>query len=178
VLKFSRLENVEAFVRYKRHECRVAQSNSGEGEVSQARNMPSWLQKLSRKNGLNSEANTVYLLHGATQDKLERIVQDGLKTSFSLATRGTYGKGLYFADNSCKASQFGKIILVCRVVGRSEVLSGKCPTRLFASPGFNSAMAKKGVTPAPHGRNQLHNEYIIYHANACYPEFVIEYELV
>ena len=179
VLKFSRLENVEAFVRYKRYESRVANSFRGQGEVFEIRNLPSWLQKLSRKNGLNPDANAVYLLHGTTKGKLECIVVEGLKTRFSLTTSGTYGKGLYFTDNSCKASQFGDIILVCRVVlGRNEVLVDACPKRLFASNGYHSAWAKKGVTPAPHGNKQLHNEYIVYDGRACYPEFVIEYNLV
>lgn len=71
-------------------------------------------------------------------------------------------------------------MLVCRVaLGRIEVLDEHCGRgKLFPSFGFDSAMAKKGVTRAPHGNPQLHDEFIIYNQSQCYPEFVLHYELV
>jgi len=147
--------------------------------ISVRSNLPEWLLKLSRKNNLSTSANTVYLLHGTKVGNLESVVKDGLKTRFSLSGRCTYGRGLYFADKACKASQYAHdgCMIVCRVVlGRAEVLRKSCGDKMFASQGYHSALAPSGVTAAPHGRAQLHNEYIVFNEAACYPEFVIHFE--
>jgi len=180
VNKFERLENINAFARYKRHEARVACALDRDGLTRNIdRTLPSWLKKLSEKNGLSTSANTVYLLHGIKTKNLEEIIQEGLKTKFSLSRASSYGKGLYFTDSSCKASQYATngCILVCRVVlGRMETLSGQCSEKKFPARGYDSARAKRGVTLAPHGHSQLHNEYIIYNESACYPEFIIYFD--
>eukprot|EP00977_Amphora_coffeiformis_P018538 scaffold6566_cov125-Amphora_coffeaeformis.AAC.4 len=108
---------------------------------------------------------------------LEGIIEEGLKTRFSLRRPLSYGKGLYFTDSVCKASQYGNIILVCRVVlGKVEVLRSGCSHKLFASDGYHSALGKKRVSQLHTSLlSQLHNEYIIYDERACYPEFVIWY---
>lgn len=181
IRKFERLENVEAFKRFKSYEIQVARRMESTLRVTArpSNNIPSWLQKLSRKNGLSGRANTVYLLHGTRDDNLDCIVREGLKTRFSLQRALSYGKGLYFTNKACKASTYGNIILICRVVlGATEILSGVCPNKLFASPGYHSAMAKSNVTEARHGDKQLHDEYIVYNDSACYPEFVIHFEKV
>ncbi|KAL7549807.1 hypothetical protein ACHAWF_013081 [Thalassiosira exigua] len=185
VSDFQRIENIEVFERYKRHEVRVARATQRRGKTPTSIKLPGWLQKLSRKNGLCSVSNTVYLLHGTTESKLECIIQEGLKTKFSLDRSGlSYGKGLYFANNACKANQYShngggkeRIMLVCRVIlGRCEILPSECPQKLFPSYRHDSALAKKGVTQAHHGYRQLHNEFIVYDDCACYPEFVIRYK--
>ena len=93
----------------------------------------------------------------------------------------TYGKGLYFTDKACKAKQYTRgdgVLLLCRVVlGRQEELAGECPQKLFPAYGHDSAMAKANRTAAPTGYPQLHNEYIVYDECACYPEFVIHFEV-
>ena len=186
VLKLERLENINVFERYKRHETRVAKAMNRRSSPSlqpkTSSSLPNWLKKLSQKNGLSSEANAVYLLHGTRKKNLTQIVENGLKTRFSMHRHGTYGRGLYFTDNSCKASQYATdddVILVCRVVlGRPEVLDAACPNMLFPSFGHDSAMAKKNHTIAPHGLHQLHNEYIVYDECSCYPEFVIHFKLM
>jgi hypothetical protein len=146
VRKFQRLENVALFKRHKSYERDVAQCLTSSRSAYFA---PTWLQKLASKNDLSSAANCVYLFHGTDAANLESIVRQGLKTEFSLRSRGTqtYGKGLYFTDNACKASQYarngdslGNVILVCRVVlGSAEILSAPCPNRRQLSHG------KKGL---------------------------------
>ncbi|CAB9520069.1 Ankyrin Repeat Protein [Seminavis robusta] len=182
VRKLQRLENVDVFEQYKRHETMVARKMKSRGLASNETNsLPNWLKKLSQKNGLSSEANGVYLLHGTKSTNLDLIVEHGLKTKFSLDRGLSYGKGLYFTDNACKASQFTArdgVILVCRVVlGRQEILPRTCPRKLFPDFGYDSAMAKRNHTDAPHAHKQLHNEYIIYDDCSCYPEFAIHFDL-
>lgn len=183
VHRLTRIENIERFEQYKRHEKIVTEAALRGQYVSTPvmSGLPLWLQKLSKRNGLSETANTVYLLHGTTAENVELIVEEGLKTRFSLNTNPTYGRGLYFTDNACKASQYTQgdnVILVCRVVlGNTEVLRRPCPRNLFPAFGCDSAMAKKGYTKAPHGLRQLHNEFIVFNDCACYPEFVTEYSL-
>lgn len=189
VIKFERLENVALFNRYKTYETSVARTmhrtgrGPTSGEVSPLHTLPIWLQKLSNKNGLASSAHTVYLLHGTKSCNVKHIVQDGLKTKFSLGHQHlTYGQGLYFTDNACKASQYTDdgCMLICRVVlGRTEVLRKRCsPKRkLFPSIGHDSAMAKRNLTASPSRYPQLHNEYIIFDECACYPEFVVKFKI-
>lgn len=172
---------MEAFERYKRHEKLVEESLRDQRVSSSVLpGLPAWLQKLSKKNGLSEKAKSVYLLHGTSMANLTLIVQEGLKTKFSLKKNPSYGMGLYFTDNACKANQYSpdNIILVCRVVlGRTERLRQPCPRKLFPALDCDSAVAEKDYTRAPHGRCQLHNEFIIFNDAACYPEFVIQYSL-
>lgn len=176
VQNLNRIENVALFERYKKTEARVARQMRTRGITPTSISLPTWLQKLSRKNGLCPESKSVYLLHGTTPENVASIVQAGLRTSISLNRSPSYGKGLYFTDCACKASQYGDIILVCRVtLGNSEILRSPCPRKLFPKMGFDSAIAQKDFTDAPHGHKQLHNEYVIYDDCLCYPEFVIDY---
>jgi Poly(ADP-ribose) polymerase catalytic domain/Interferon-induced 6-16 family len=191
IVNFQRIENISAFQRYKVYEEQVGKEIAKKGRNASAvlpHDLPDWLKRLSQKNGLSSAANATYLLHGTRASCVPSIVQEGLLTRFSLSTEPRYGKGLYFTDSSCKADQFGaknnphhRTILVCRVVlGVVEVLPEAAPTKLFASaPRFHSAMAKRDHTQTinPLFPHQLHNEYIVYNECACYPEFVITYQL-
>ena len=179
VHRLHRLENRPVFERFKAYEAQVAEKRRQ--EQLDPVDMHPWLARLADKNDLSRVANTVYLLHGTDKGNLASICQQGLKSSLSLAKGHLwYGKGLYFTPQSCKAWQYGAVrgcVLLCRVVlGRVQVLEDKCPQRLFPSSEFDSAMAMKGVTrhDGRHDALQVHDEYIIYHDAACYPEFVLE----
>lgn len=184
IIEFRRIENRVVFGRHKQYEAHMSEYlRQQETAPVEEGNISEWLKRLSRRNGLCSSANTTYLLHGTSSEILDSIAQNGLKTRFSLSTSPRYGRGLYFTDSSCKAHQFamsGCTILVCRVVlGRTQVLPASDPNRLFPTAGFHSAMAKRNVTasPYPNFQHQLHNEYIVLDERACYPEFVLSYEL-
>ena len=90
----------------------------------------------------------------------------------------TYGSGLYFTTQSCKAFQYTGghgYILICRVVlGRVQVLETSCAARISPDQGFESAMADKDRTKKRPGVLQVHDEYIVYNEAAVYPEFVLE----
>ncbi|CAE7242247.1 DGCR14 [Symbiodinium sp. CCMP2592] len=181
VEKVQRIENKALFHRFKVYEAAIAQDLSQrlDNHVEEVllRGIHPWLQRLGCRNGLCKAANTVYLLHGTKQHNLDSVLKDGLRTKFSLhkSPDGLYGRGLYFANNSCKAFQYaghGGCIIVCRVVlGRIERLSDQCYSRFFASPTFHSAMAEGKLTRA---QAQAHDEYIVYNDDAVYPEFVLK----
>lgn len=99
LLQFTRLENRETFRRYKEYEKCVAETMVRQKVRQDVRySQNTQLKKLAEKNGLSIDANTVYLLHGTEGKNVESIMENGLKTKFSLETQGIYGKGLYFSD--------------------------------------------------------------------------------
>ncbi|CAE7947248.1 ESS2, partial [Symbiodinium sp. KB8] len=125
VEKVQRIENKALFERFKVYEAAVAedlrQRPVNDLEEVLVRGIHPWLQRLGCRNGLCKAANTVYLLHGTRQHNLDSVLKHGLRTKFSLhkTPDGLYGRGLYFANNSCKAFQYaghGGCIIVCRVV--------------------------------------------------------------
>ena len=207
MLSMRRLENVELFERFSHRERQVeramiaspppswahpeqrAQANlfGGVGDLF-VPDTPEWLKKLGERNGLSKIANTHYLLHGTTHANLKSIVRDGLRTKFCDSSNNLYGKGLYFADAACKASQYcnisgdENIILVCRViVGRSFPLHRPAVDWHFAPEGFHSTRVQAGVTCKKGCATgtctakclQLHNEIIVYNDCDVYPEFVL-----
>ena len=186
VQNFERIENLHVYNAYKRYEAEVVRRN----RVTYTRctnpllDAPNheWLKRLAERNGLSRQANTVYLLHGTSRENVSSILKYGLKTSYALAKDGMYGKGIYFADESCKANQYTgggdhKCILICRVVlGHSELFrdAENASNRLFPAANYDSTIAGKSYT-VRNGSKQAHNEYIVYQDCACYPEFVVSY---
>lgn len=174
--KIQRIENKALFERFKIYEATVAEDLRLDDSDVPARGIHPWLQRLGSRNDLSQMATTVYLMHGTRQSKLDSVLKDGLRTKFSLSKKpdGLYGKGLYFATDSCKAFQYaghGGCIIICRVVlGRIERLKDQCSQRFFPRPTFHSAMAQGKFT---RGQDQVHDEYIVYNDDAVYPEFVL-----
>lgn len=152
VESIQRLENRALFQRFKAYEAIVAEDLS------------------------HSDVSDEVLVHGTRKAKLNSVLRDGLRTKFSLQKTpdGLYGRGLYFATNSCKAFQYaghGGCIILCRVVlGRIERLEDQCYRRFLIGPPFHSAMAESGFT---RGQDQVHDEFIVYNDEAVYPEFVL-----
>ncbi len=108
------------------------------------------------------------------------IMEKGLTTEAARET-GTYGKGIYFTDNSCKAFQYADgttrqmpgCMLICRVVlGRIKLLDRDCVGKRSSPDGYHSFMARKDHTRIRnHVHAQLHNEFVVFDDYACYPEF-------
>lgn len=182
VLKSERIENHEALERFAQEENRIYSRIAKKGERFSQPDLPYWLRYLSKKHDLKTSANSWYLLHGTTAKNLSSIVENGLMAEYSLRQerhQGTYGSGLYFTNNPCKASQYGNVILICRVVlGVQEILRGPVSEyKLFPAYGCDSAMAKRNFTFLHHlGIVQLHDEFIVYNDAQCYPEFAIHWE--
>lgn len=178
VLDLVRLENAKVFQLHKKHEAQLAARRKGRSRPGNGHVHP-WLDRLADRNGLSVEANTKYMLHGTNTELIRGICNEGLQTRYSMKNEPVYGKGIYFADKSCKANQYTSgtvsLILVCRVVlGEVQVLNQECPKRLFPNAKFDSCMALGNHTKRD-GLVQCHNEYIVYEAAKCYPEFVIAF---
>uniref|UniRef100_A0A7S2ALM1 Poly [ADP-ribose] polymerase n=1 Tax=Octactis speculum TaxID=3111310 RepID=A0A7S2ALM1_9STRA len=188
IIKMERLENSEAFQRFQMHEAIVtrAMEKLPQRELDQVMSQrqsssSGWLQKLEMKNDLKQMANTRYLLHGTKQEHLSDIIKKGLRAGFARDTSACiYGKGIYFADTSCKANQYTdnnntseKLILICRVVlGRSKLLPG-CDREMRNAPeGYHSCHVNE-LTLNNANIPQVHNEYIVYNDIECYPEFLL-----
>jgi len=186
-----RIENLELFQQFKAYETKVATENSLMCPNTTPES-PAWLKRLAQKNDLSSSANTHYLLHGTRVDHVASIGREGLKCQYA-RPHGTYGQGIYFTDDSCKAGQYagdtGPVIrhghegciLISRVVlGNVLKLDKTCVGRVASPAGYHSLMAAKAHTQRPDGlyTRQLHNEFIAFDDNACYPEFVLTVSLV
>ena len=171
VKRMQRLENREAYQRYKTHEANVLQemqrlpqaerdliaaqgrrsAGTGSGSGGASGGADPWLRKLEIKNGLEEGANTRYLLHGTRKEHLPAIMKRGLRTIFSREKDSNiYGKGLYFSNDSCKTMQYSGMagvgttgcILICRVViGRSKLLATQQQELTEAPDGFHSCYA-------------------------------------
>jgi hypothetical protein len=209
VISMQRLENATVFRRFKK--VSYARSNGGvtispapsvaalprptppqyEADLCEQRdvlfpNAPrpihSWLKKLGIKNELSAAANSVYLLHGTSSTNLASISKEGLSTR--RAKRGHYGKGVYFTDSSCKASQYGDVILICRVALGDLLVVPEMDTSRIALPARarpdrrgDSIMAASGRTrtsPTHAHPFQVHNEYVVFGDAAIYPEFALK----
>ena len=178
ISRMQRIENMKVFEKFKLYEASVADDlrRRRQNHASPVYGMHPWLERLASKNGLSSVSNTVYLLHGTAARNLAEIRKEGLHSKFSLHGSQSYGQGLYFTVNSCKAFQYagdGGCILVCRVVlGKVEVLPSECGARFFARPPAHSAKAQAGYTRRQNAV-QVHDEYIVFSGDAVYPEFVL-----
>jgi poly [ADP-ribose] polymerase 10/14/15 len=83
-------------------------------DVQRIQNLSLWRQYatkrwevVSREGPLSRDRNEkVWLFHGAKEDAVEKIIQQGFNRSFAGSSNATYyGKGVYFArDASCKAA--------------------------------------------------------------------------
>jgi len=192
VLGMRRLEHGPLFQKFRAYEMRVA----SETPLLSPHTTPEidpWLKKLAEKNGLSSAANSHYLLHGTSPEALKQIAKHGLTTARARES-GSYGKGIYFTDTSCKAHQCGDgnhtglldrqrpgpgVILICRVVlGRVKTLEGAAVGERQSPTGFHSVAALKDVThQVGQTYKQLHNEYVVFDDWACYPEFALSIDV-
>jgi hypothetical protein len=181
-----RLENKTLFKNFQMYEAKVATEVP---LISPTKSLPElhpWLESLAKKNQLSLAANTRYLLHGTNTRNLASISQHGLRVQH--AKNGTYGDGIYFTDHTCKARQYGDgftnmsgqgCILICRVVlGNVQELFQDTPGVTCAGYRYHSHTASMGRTQRRGARHrQLHNEYVIFKDCACYPEFVLTFDL-
>ena len=144
----------------------------------------------------------VYLFHGTSLENAKLITQDGF--DIRKARNGLYGRGVYFAEETCKAHQYTKRIhdetgnifcmLYCRVVlgntynfSRTETgpsLSGM--VRPQPGDAAFSALADRsgewynsvrvGSQSDTARTPQVHREYVVYDAAQAYPEYAVFYQ--
>ena len=138
---------------------------------------------------LNQNINELFLFHGTNEQSAGLIAENGFDPSRG---GGLYGAGSYCADYSCKSMQYAggqrplpgqeRIFLICRVLmGRAyqtkTALSQiKEPPENDLGERCHSVFAKEGVVwNGSHW--QTHNEYITYHSDQIYPEYLVHVKL-
>merc|ERR1712093_390685 len=110
-------------------------------------------------------------------EKAEAIVSQGFDARMA-KTSGLYGAASYFAQEACKALQYGTTIVICRVaIGdphytQTTLKSEKRPPkredqkhRLYDSVVANTSEAHCGA--------QVHREFCIFADWQVYPEFIV-----
>lgn len=138
---------------------------------------------------LSQEVNELFLFHGTRESSANAIGLHGFDLSRANLA-GLYGGGTYHADSSCKSVHYTdqteseKVFLVCRVLmGRvfcaDGALSGyKEPPERVAEDGsikrYDSVFAQEKVAM---GKKQNHNEYITYHSDQVYPEYLVYFTI-
>eukprot|EP01086_Lenisia_limosa_P014842 TRINITY_DN4636_c0_g1_i2.p1 TRINITY_DN4636_c0_g1~~TRINITY_DN4636_c0_g1_i2.p1 ORF type:complete len:206 (+),score=10.07 TRINITY_DN4636_c0_g1_i2:52-618(+) len=176
-----RVENTKLWKRYSSARQNIADLSRETSGVSTRSDI--WL-----KNGsLMKAAGEVYLVHGCPNIALDNIKHYGFDIRY--ASRSAFGKGIYFADQLCKSTQYinemnkGHLIIsrVCLGTVAETDSSQECEDLRTEPCLVNYSTGKlQNCTCTPHHcSNSLyakfkHNEYVIFEGAQCYPEYVIE----
>ncbi|KAH9523259.1 hypothetical protein Btru_066222 [Bulinus truncatus] len=154
----------------------------------------------SLKKELYHEINEHYLFHGAKADTITTLINSGLDPRVSNESC-MFGKGIYTAEKSTKADQYAdirgqrvpngtplKMILTRLLLGNVFVcdsshksVRSKDSIKLSRPPCMK-CQEDKCLCPdqilydSVLGDGKwLFREFVVYHSNCCYPEFVITY---
>jgi hypothetical protein len=134
---------------------------------------------------LSPALNEVHLYHGSSAEVVDIIVHHGFDERVAQMS-GLYGAGVYFANQSCKASQYVtadqkgvKTLIIARVsIGDPHyAASGLQNQRRPPERGspfskgtlFDSVVANGGTG------SQVHREIIVYDHRQAYPEYVVRW---
>ncbi|KAJ1449465.1 hypothetical protein M885DRAFT_535405 [Pelagophyceae sp. CCMP2097] len=147
IISFRRIENRATWERFRLHEHQVRQKFGALSPEAQAHSLalvpPShpWFTALEAANGFSAASKTRYLLHGTKAENLGSISTNGLAVNCAGGS-SFYGRGVYFAQQSCKACQYTckadalvsddriRSIIVCRVaLGNISAIPEACPDR-------------------------------------------------
>jgi hypothetical protein len=140
---------------------------------------------------LCKDTSEFWLFHGTKPSLVDTVTTHGLDPRRSNMS-GLYGAGTYFADSASKSHQYSKeadengcrCMLLCRVTMGVPFMTDtthqneRLPPENPATPGrsHDSIFAETGVAPGMSGRGgQKHNEYVVFHPDASYPEYIIYY---
>jgi hypothetical protein len=131
---------------------------------------------------MSADINEFYLFHGTSLQKAEVICKNGFDPA-AASSYCLYGAGSYFAINSCKSHQYssakGKssdlVMLVCRVAMGSPHCTAKSHKNERRPPeNYDSIFARHGIA---NGRQQHHNEYVVFDRHQVYPEYIVRYKV-
>lgn len=163
--------------------------------IQRYQNKSLWRRYAARRHAVAEEnsgnPNELLLFHGT--DNLTKILEQGF--DFRLANDGMFGKGTYFAENSSKSNLYiaskgkTKKMLICRVaLGRPYVVAyawkflrpPKKDESLWIfwkeKNNFHSILgdSKKFKPTSPLN----YREFVIYHTDQAYPQYVVEYRII
>ncbi|CAE7562345.1 TNKS2 [Symbiodinium sp. CCMP2592] len=200
IVKIEKIHNISLWSRYSNTKDRL-RSELKEEKV-QPTPPKSLLSDLLQKTfpfiQLDEEVGEALLLHGTRRENKEVIAKKGFNERLS-GSKGLYGQGIYFADQSCKCYQYSGaaggsdgIFIVARVLlGDPFIAKGtmlgerEAPERdPSRSPSrYNSVIADAGTPHVPHANGltsasaQVHREYIVYDGGQAFPEMVIHFRV-
>jgi hypothetical protein len=144
---------------------------------------------------LCDETSEMWLFHGTKPSLVDVITTHGVDPRRS-NMHGLYGAGSYFADSAGKSHQYSKHIdqdgcrrmLLCRVTMGDTFMTDRShqnerlPPENPDMPGrsHDSIFAETGVAPGMKPTRgarggQMHNEYVVFHPDAVYVEYIIHY---
>ena len=135
-------------------------------------------ESMRLEDGIGAVQNECLLFHGTSFETAKIIANEGFDSR--LAKSGYYGKGTYFASQSCKSAQYSssqKCIIVARFVLGHPHYVDRINKDLTRPPaGFDSVIARPGRMCGHHGGHQTHMEFVIFHPWQAYPEFIVLYD--
>ncbi|XP_059475482.1 structural maintenance of chromosomes protein 5-like [Neocloeon triangulifer] len=133
------------------------------------------------------DVNEKYLFHGTSNENALNIVKNGFLVG---KKPGMFGKGIYFANISSKSNQYSLNGLepcekhnerMCQECIRSLILGRVTLGKMFAA-------TKASPHAPPEGFDSLYGtplknflrypEYVVYHKDQVYPEFLIHYKAI
>ena len=131
----------------------------------------------------NAAVNEVLLFHGTQLSNAEKIAETGFDNS--RISFGLYGKGFYFACESCKSFQYtgnggtpSGGMVICRVVLGQPTYVRSQHNNASSGEVLDSNSHSAVVLPGPLGgpAGQQHQEFVVFHASQVFPEFIVEFE--
>ena len=139
-------------------------------------------ESMRLEDGIGAVQNECLLFHGTSFETAKIIANEGFDSR--LARDGYYGKGTYFASQSCKSAQYSrdsfshKCIILARVALGHPHYADRCNNRWTRPPpDADSVIARPGEMGGHHGRYQTHMEFVIFDARwQAYPEFIVLYD--
>jgi hypothetical protein len=142
------------------------------------------------------EINEYFLLHGTKVNTRDTIVKQGLDSRLSNSVY--FGNGIYFAESSTKSDQYADsaqqrtangqplYMFVCRVTLGNPYVARQ--PKAFRRPPCTQAGCNSDTctthhemhdsvlgTHRPDGTPLLFREFILYHPDQSYPEYLVEY---
>ena len=128
--------------------------------------------------------NECLLFHGTSFNNAKTIAVSGFDARLA-RDNGYYGRGTYFACQSCKSAQYGEssssfsksCMILSRVVLGNPHYVRSVVTRWTKAPeGCDSAIAAPGPMEGHSRGDQTHMEFVIYDNAYAYPEYLLIYE--
>lgn len=185
-----RVENIPRWHQYlaRHRQVKLETGDENHLEGADGLHLDGYLLKFARSLDIApSGANEFVLFHGTSNEHAMNIAREGF--DFRIARDvGYYGKGVYFASQSCKSSQYStgavKTMIVARVVLGQPHYIRKVDKQIMRPPPmpnssiyYHSVIAKPGPMPGHVQGHQSHTEFVIFDSSQAYPEYIVEYEL-
>ena len=149
-------------------------------KIEKVTNVHLQIQWLEEKQLLNDPTRNELKFHVIDEDKIEKVIKDGLGTSES--SRQSYGAGIYFASDSSAHGEHiydkrSNVLIACDVlVGKSFTIESAqdMTAEKLQDLGYDSLYVKRGTRETT---GLLFDECVVYNPKQTIPKYVIHYEV-